>query len=245
MRNRIKSIHRVVVILAVLSILGGTLMVSPVSAQDPPPTPTPIFLPDEFDGEIFDCDRFNTVTGDGNALLGSGHVGHECADNHTHSSWNAPGTEVLALYTQWPRAHRHSVPPVSAENVGYVPQEVVPGPSFYIDAPVPSGIKRCDASVQTPSPYRRDEAWGILNCEVKRSVEFVVAATVGVALFGVAWSGIHIISAGSSEGRGRGKQLLWAAVVGVIVAMCCYIIASMIDLGISLRLPWDIVVPVG
>ena len=190
----------------------------------------PQSLPDEYGGEVVLCE--NPVA---DVFIGPEHIYHECADDHTHSWWNRPQEPIFA----YPRPHVHTRRVVDAEGVNYVPVEIRPSKKLHIDAPVRSGPRRCDEPAVRGS-YKREEAWDMLNCEVRRSVEMIVAATIGVGLFGFAWGGIHIISSSDGQARARGRQVLWASIVGIVVAMCCYIFAGLVDLGVNFHVPWGI-----
>ncbi len=196
------------VVIAVVCFAAA--LYSPLWAQTPPtptPQPTPTSLPDEFGGELLQCEIEENPDpyGDGNVpVQDSSHVTHLCANNHTHSWWNIitpSNPSSFAGVDTYSRSHEHSRKAVSADALVYQPQEIVPGEGFIIDAPVISGPRECTETDSRPSPYKRDQAWDMLNCEVKRRVEMIVAATVGITLLGVTWAGIHIISTPASEGK--------------------------------------------
>ena len=116
-------------------------------AQAPPPTPTPVTLPDEFGGELIDC-----VTSFGNVPIPEAHSNHQCADNHTHSWWNG-ADPVITSYERYARPHRHTRPAVSAENIQYQPTQIRPGPEFNINAPVLRDTRVCAEPDATPGVY--------------------------------------------------------------------------------------------
>ncbi len=171
--SRISRVRHLAVVIAVVCFAAA--LYSPLSAQTPPES-TPASLPDEFGGEIFDCEIASNPTGSGDVEIEESHVTHLCADNHTHSWWNSGGSAV-GLYEQYGRAHTHSKKAVTAGPGVYQPQEIAPGEDFIIDAPVISGPRVCSEPGPRPSAHKRGEAWGMLNCEVKRVVETIVAAT--------------------------------------------------------------------
>ena len=203
--------------------------ISPASAQTPP-DPTPLSIPDSYGGEVVECD-----SPDPSVVPDPTHVHHECTNNHTHGWWN----DLPDVGGTYLRPHQHTGSIVSAESAAYQPRELVPEDTISIDKAVRTGERRCEAP-GVRSPHKRAEAWDFLNCEVKRTVEMVVAATVGVSLLGVAWAGIHMISSPDAQGRSRGRQIMWAAIVGLVVGLCCYIFAGMIDLGVNFYVPWGI-----
>ena len=211
---------------AIVAILSFALAAagSPAFAQNPPtptPTPAPLSVPDEFGGRIQRC---GPVVGGG---FGDPHWLHQCVGGHSHGGWGDD-------------PHRHTAPAVSAAGI-YQPTETLPPPDLYIDAPLDFGERVCGEVDSRPSADKRGELWDVLNCEVRRSAEALVAVAFGVSLLGVAWGGIHMITAGAESGekRTQGRRILWASITGLVVALFCYLIVSLLDLGVSAPIPWD------
>lgn len=222
-----------------LAALPAALDAPPALGQDPD---EPVSVPDDYGGEAVRCDL---DSGDEGRLHqdsfepGADHdVGHRCAASHTHGSLNLSNT-LDGLYDH---AHIHKKAAVSADNVAYAPSEILPYDDYYIEEAVVTGPRECREPQARPGPNKRGEAWDMFNCEIKRSVEWVVAAIVGISIMGVAWGGIHIITSGGSEERGRGKQIILSSVIGLVVGICCYIFAGLIDLGVNIHVPWDVMV---
>ena len=229
------------VFLALLAVVLLPVMFgSPVAfAQSPDEE---VSTPDGYGGEAVRCELEAGEDGrldSDDPEPGADHsVDHECARTHTHGRLNLGNTSG-GLHTH---AHIHKKAAVSAEAVSYVPREILPDPDYYVEAPVITGPRRCREPQARPGPNKRGEAWDMFNCEIKRSVEWVVAAIVGISILGVAWGGIHIITSGGSEERGRGKQIILASVLGLVVGICCYIFAGLIDLGVNIQVPWDVMI---
>ena len=219
--------------------LCAAFVPSAAFAQDPDEQ---VSTPDGYGGEAVRCEL---ALGDEGRLPqdslepGAEHdVDHRCAASHTHGRLNL-GNPRDGLHTH---AHIHKKAAVSAGNVSYAPREILPDEEYYMEEAVITGPRRCSEPQARPGPNKRGEGWDMLNCEVKRSVEWVVAAIVGISVMGVAWGGIHIITSGGSEERGRGKQIILSSVLGLVVGICCYIFAGLIDLGVSIHVPWDVMI---
>ena len=130
------------------------------------------------------------------------------------------------------------IPPVSADTVVYRPTEINPGPTTDIYRPVYSRDTRCD-EFRVSSPDGSMGEWDVLNCQVKRVVEGIVAVGVGVAILAVVWAGVHMITSVDERGGSgdRVRRMITGTIFGVIAMLCCYILAGLVDLGLQFNLP--------
>ena len=84
-----------------------------------------------------------------------------------------------------------------------------------------------------------ERSWREMNCQVRRVVEGVVAAAVGVALVTTAWGGFSLMLESQNERmRGQTKMLIMATALALCVAMLAYAFASMLDNGLIPHTPW-------
>lgn len=241
--RRLSSRRLAAALLGLFAALLVVILSSSVAfAQDPDEE---VSAPDGYGGEAVRCELKSGNDGrldsDSPGPRADHDVDHKCAATHTHGRLNL-GNTFDELHTH---AHIHKKAAVSAENVSYAPREILPDSDYYMEEAVITGPRRCREPQARPGPNKRGEAWDMLNCEVKRSVEWVVAAIVGISIMGVAWGGIHIITSGGSDERGRGKQIILSSVIGLVVGICCYTFAGLIDLGVNIHVPWDVMIKGG
>ena len=84
-----------------------------------------------------------------------------------------------------------------------------------------------------------EQSWRILNCHVRRVVEGVVAASVGVALLTTAWGGFtYMLESQDESKRGQTKVAILTTFGALTIALLSFVIAGMLDNGIIPHSPW-------
>ena len=90
---------------------------------------------------------------------------------------------------------------------------------------------------QIRDPVERE--WRKMNCQVRRVVEGIVAASVGVALLTVAWAGFtYMLESQDQSSRGRSKMAVLTALGALCITLLSFVIAGLLDNGIIPHSPW-------
>ena len=85
-----------------------------------------------------------------------------------------------------------------------------------------------------------EKSWRNVNCHVRRVVEGIVAASVGVALLTTAWAGFtYMLESQDTSKRGQSKMAVLTTLLALTVALLSYSIAGMLDNGIIPHTPWE------
>lgn len=84
-----------------------------------------------------------------------------------------------------------------------------------------------------------EQSWRNMNCHVRRVVEGIVAAAVGVALLTVAWGGFtYMLESQDESKRGQTKVAVLTTFGALIIALLSFAITGMLDNGIIPHSPW-------
>lgn len=84
-----------------------------------------------------------------------------------------------------------------------------------------------------------ERSWRNMNCHVRRVVEGIVAAAVGVALLTTAWGGFTLMLESQDESkRGQTKVAVLTTLGALCIALLSFAIAGMLDNGIIPHSPW-------
>lgn len=85
-----------------------------------------------------------------------------------------------------------------------------------------------------------DLKWMELHCYVRRVMEGMAVAGAGAATLGIAWGSIQIMadSGGGATSRSRGMVTIFSAIGGLVLILSAYVLASLIDAGLTPSLPF-------
>ena len=98
-------------------------------------------------------------------------------------------------------------------------------------------VLRCSESLAL-EPVQR--SWREMNCQVKRVVEGITAAAVGVAILMVAWSGFtYMLEANDQRMKGQAKVAVLSTVMALCIVLLAYSFAALLDSGIIPHSPWE------